>query len=125
MGSLRPLNVRVERHLLRWRTYLGRSTAIHYLDLLDGAVVSKGYRAVKLYRAEEFPTRPPLLWVFAFSPEGHVKVAVSVRATSGNSWGYFEAGRGRGGYLSVCGDTGHAAEQVDALLKHRMFPSTW
>ena len=35
------------------------------------------------------------------------------------------AGRGRHGYLCPCGDTQRAAEQVDAVLKHRMFPSTW
>ncbi|TMR00003.1 hypothetical protein ETD83_17705 [Actinomadura soli] len=125
MGPVRPLNVRVERYFLRWRTWLGRDTAIHYLDLLDAAVWSKGYRTVKLYRADEFPTRPPLLWVFAFSPDRHVRAPVNVRATPGGTWGYYEAGRGRHGYLSPCGDTKHAAEQLDGLLKHRMFPSTW
>ncbi|MFI0369184.1 hypothetical protein ACH35V_14975 [Actinomadura sp. 1N219] len=125
MGSLRPLNVRAELFVLRWRTRLGRATAIHYLDLLDVAVASKGYRCVKVYQAEEVPIRPPLLWVFAFSPDNHVKVAVSVRATPGGTWSYYEAGRGRHGYLSPCGDAKHATEQVDALLRHRMFPATW
>ncbi|MFI0480344.1 hypothetical protein [Actinomadura sp. 9N215] len=125
MGTLRPLNVRAERWVLRWRTWSGRGTAILYLDLLAEAVVSKGYRCIKVYQADEFPTRPPLLWVFAFSPDKHVKIAVSARATSGGAWGYFEAGRGRRGYLSLCGDVEHATEQVDALLRHRMFPATW
>ncbi|MFA1550879.1 hypothetical protein [Actinomadura chokoriensis] len=125
MGSLRPLNVQAGRHLLRWRTRLERTTAIRNLDLLAVAVQAKNYRHVKLYQADEFPNRPPLLWVFAFSPDDHVRVAVNVHATPGGGWAYYEAGRGRRGYLSPCGDTKHAADQVDALLKHRMFPSTW
>ncbi|TMQ97831.1 hypothetical protein ETD83_19770 [Actinomadura soli] len=125
MGSLRPLNVRAQRYALRWRTRLGRATAVRHLDLLAAAVVSKGYRCVKLYQEDEFPTWQPLLWVFAFSPDNHVKVAVVVRATPGGTWGYYEAARGRHGYLSPCGDTKHATEQVDALLRHRMFPATW
>lgn len=125
MGSMRPLNVQAERYLLRWRTGRGRPTVIPNLDLLAVAVTAKGYRCVKLYRAAEFPARPPLLWVFAFGPEHHVGVVVWVRAVPGGAWGYYEAGRGRRGYLSPCGDTKHAADQVDALLKHRMYPSTW
>jgi hypothetical protein len=125
MGSLRPLNVQAGRHLLRWRTRLGRTTAVRNLDLLAVAVQAKRYRFVKLYQAEEFPTRPPLLWVFALGLGDHVRVAVSVQATPGGGWAYYEAGHGRHGYLSPCGDAEHAAEQVDALLKHRMFPSTW
>lgn len=125
MGSMHPVSVQVRRGILRWRTRRGRPTAIRYLDLLAVAIESKGYRCIKLYRATEFPTRPPLLWVFAFGPEHHVRVAVNVRATPGGTWGYYEAGRGRRGYLSPCGDTKHAADQVDALLKHRMYPSTW
>ncbi|TDD79723.1 hypothetical protein E1293_22455 [Actinomadura darangshiensis] len=125
MGSLRPLNVRAGRHLLGWRTRLGRSTAVRNLDLLAIAVQARSYRFVKLYQADEFPTRPPLLWVFAFSPDDHVRVAVTVHAMPGRGWAYYEAGRGRHGHLSPCGDTKHAADQVDAVLKHRMFPSTW
>ncbi|WP_243723190.1 hypothetical protein [Actinomadura sp. 7K507] len=125
MDSLRPLNVQARRHLLRWRTNRGRATAIRYLDLLAVTVAAKGFRCVKLYQADELPTRPPLLWVFAFGPEHHVRIAVSVRATSGATWAYHEAGRGRRGYLAPCGDTKYAAEQVDAILKHHMFPDTW
>ncbi|WP_433228765.1 hypothetical protein [Actinomadura formosensis] len=124
MGSLRPLNVRAGRHLLRWRTRLGRTTAIRNLDLLAVAVQAKSYRCVKLYQADEFPTRPPVLWVLAFGPADYVRVAVNVQAVPGG-WAYYDAGRGRHGYLCPCGDTKQAADQVDALLKHRMFPSTW
>ncbi|MFB4305310.1 hypothetical protein [Actinomadura sp. GTD37] len=125
MGSLRPLTVRAERHLLRWRTLRGRPTAIRYLDLLAVAVQAKGYKAVKLYRAGDQPARPPVLWVFAFSPDDHVRMAVAVHAFTGGVWGYCEAGRGRRGYLAPCGDTKSAADQVDGVLKHRMFPATW
>ncbi|TDC60816.1 hypothetical protein E1200_29870 [Actinomadura sp. GC306] len=121
MGSLRPLSAR----LLRWRTRLGRATAIRNLDLLAVAVQARSYRCIKLYQADELPARPPLLWVFAFSPDDHVRIAVSVRAIPGGGWAYYDAGRGRHGYLSPCGDTELAADQVDALLKHRMFPATW
>ncbi|NKZ02497.1 hypothetical protein [Actinomadura latina] len=48
-----------------------------------------------------------------------------VEAVPGGGWAYYEAGRGRHGYLSPCGDAKHAADEVDSLLKHRMFPSTW
>ncbi|TDD80777.1 hypothetical protein [Actinomadura rubrisoli] len=120
---MRSLNV--ERYVLRWRTRRGRTTAIYHLDLLAVALQPKGYRYVELYRAEEFPAGPPLLWVFAFSRDEHVKVAVTVHATSGGAWGYYEAGRGRRGYLSPCGDAKTAADQVDGILKRRMFPSTW
>ncbi|MEU5990582.1 hypothetical protein ABZ806_16560 [Spirillospora sp. NPDC047418] len=119
------MSVQVERYALRWRTFRGRATTIRHLDLLAVAVQAKSYRFVKLYQADEFPAHPPVLWVFAFSPDDHVRVAVTVHATRGCGWAYYEAGRGRHGYLSPCGDTKHAADQVDALLKHRMFPSTW
>ncbi|MWA05767.1 hypothetical protein F8568_036505 [Actinomadura sp. LD22] len=107
--------------VLRWRTR-HRATAARHLDLLAVAVLAKGYRFVKLYRAEELPGRPLLLWVFAFGREHrHVRVAVGVRVTSGGAWGYFEDGR----FLALCGDAEAAAVRVDAVLRHRMFPSTW
>ncbi|MEU9841929.1 hypothetical protein AB0C69_22195 [Actinomadura sp. NPDC048032] len=53
-----------------------------------------------------------------------VGVVVSVRAVPGG-WAYHRAQRGRFGYLVPCGDVEAAAEQVDLLLKHRMFPPTW
>jgi hypothetical protein len=125
MGALHPLNVQAARHLLRWRTRLSRTTTIRHLDLLAVAIQAKSYRHIKLYQANEFPTRPSVLWVFAFSTDDHVRLAVTVHATPGRGWAYYEAGRGRHGYLCSCGDTKNAADQVDALLKHRMFPSTW
>jgi hypothetical protein len=125
MGPLRPLNVQAERHLLRWRAWRGRGTAIRYLELLAVALHAEGYRCVKLYQADDLPNRPPVLWVFAFGPDDHVRVAVAVRAVPGGTWGYYRAGRGRHGYLAPCGDTKYAADQVGDLLKHRMFPTTW
>ncbi|MFI0404856.1 hypothetical protein [Actinomadura sp. 3N508] len=125
MGSLRPLNVRAGRHLLWWRTRLGRATAIHYLDELAMTVTPMGYRCIKLYQVDEFPRRPVLLWVLAFGPDRHARVPVIVRATPGGNWAYYDAGRGRHGYLCPCGDVEHAAAELDGLLKHRMFPSTW
>ncbi len=100
LGQVRPVSVQVERYVLRWRTRLGRATAIRHLDLLALAVQAKGYRHVKLYQADEIPTRPPVLWVFAFSPDDHVRVAVSVHAMPSGGWAYCEAGRGRHSYLS-------------------------
>ncbi|MFA1541456.1 hypothetical protein [Actinomadura monticuli] len=114
---------RSHRRVLRWRTRLGRATAIRNLDLLAAALAPEGYRYVKLYKAGEFPARPPTLWVFAYSLDDHVRVAVGVRATPGGNWAYYEAGSG--GHLSPCGNTEHAADLVNALLKHRMFPATW
>lgn len=70
-------------------------------------------------------TRSPMLWVFAFSPADHVRVAVTARTVTGGDWAYHQAGRGRHGYLAPCGDTKYAADQVDGLLKHRMYPATW
>lgn len=103
MGSLRPLNVRAQRHLLRLRSRTGRATAIRYLDLLAVAVTARGYRCVRRYQADEFPVRLPLLWIFALGPRHHVRVAVGVHAVAGGAWAYHEAGRGRHGYLAPCG----------------------
>lgn len=125
MGSLLPLNVRARRHVLAWRTCWGRATAVDYLDLLAVAARERNYRCVKPYQSDEFPSWTPVLWVLAFSPVSYVRLAVRVRATPGGTWGYYEVGRGRHGYLSPCGDTAHAVDQVDEILKHRMFPSTW
>lgn len=125
MGSLRPMIVHAGRYLLWWRTLLDRATAILHLELLAAAIESKGYRCIRHYQADDFPTWVPLLWILAFSPDDHVRLTVSVRATVGRKWAYYETGRGRHGHLSPCGDTERAADQVDALLKHRMFPSTW
>jgi hypothetical protein len=124
VGSLRPVSVQAEPYVLRWRTWRGRPVATRYLDLLAIAVQAKGYRCVKLYEATDLPARPHVLWVFAFGPDDHVRVAVTVCAVAGG-WGYHQAGRGRHGYLAPCGDAKYAADQVDGLLKHRMYPATW
>ncbi|QKW33286.1 hypothetical protein HUT06_03950 [Actinomadura sp. NAK00032] len=106
------------------RTRLSRRTTIGYLDALAVALQPQGWRFVKFYRPEEFPTPLPMLWVHAgFSKE--VGIVVSVRATPGGTWGYYETLRGRQGYLCPCGDAKSAAEQIDLFLKHQMFPSTW
>ncbi|GAA2288433.1 hypothetical protein GCM10010402_53030 [Actinomadura luteofluorescens] len=125
MGTMRPLSVRAAGRLLRWRTWSGRAVVIRHLDLLAAAVAARGYRHIKLYQAEEFPRRPLVLWIFALGPDAHVRVAVTVRTMPGRGRAYYEAGRGRHGYLSRCGDTWGAAGQVDAMLKHRMFSATW
>ncbi|WP_141581581.1 hypothetical protein [Actinomadura sp. WMMA1423] len=124
MGPLRPLIVQAGGRLL-WRTRSGRATAIRHLELLAAAIEARGYRCVRHYQADDFPTWRPLLWILAFSPDDHVRLTVSARATPGRTWAYYEAGRGRRGYLSPCDDTDRAADHVDRLLKHRMFPSTW
>ncbi|GAA1812762.1 hypothetical protein GCM10009735_52800 [Actinomadura chokoriensis] len=122
MGEVRPLTVRAERHMLRVRTRLGRSTAVRYLDLLAVALKPKGYRFVWLYRPDEFPISLPLLWVCAVGPDGHVGLVVSARVVAGGAWAYHEAQGGRYGYLFPCGDVLAAAEQADKLLKHKMYP---
>ncbi|MFV2172765.1 hypothetical protein ACFHW2_19950 [Actinomadura sp. LOL_016] len=104
-----------------WRTWRGRSTAIGHLDVLARALRPMGYRCVALYRADDLPVRPPLLWVFALGPRDHVRVAIGAHAVPGG-WTYHESGRG---LLWTCDDAEGAAEQVDRLLKHRMFPATW
>ncbi|SNT60241.1 hypothetical protein SAMN05443665_105627 [Actinomadura meyerae] len=124
MGQVRSLIVQIERQVLRLRTRLGKRTAVQHLDALAEALQPQGWRFTKFYRPEEFPTPLPLLWVHAgFAKE--IGIVVSVRATPGGTWGYYETLRGRQGYLWPCGDAKAAAEQIDAILKHQMFPSTW
>ncbi|TDD79644.1 hypothetical protein E1293_22805 [Actinomadura darangshiensis] len=106
-------------YLLRWRS---RRIAVRYLEVLSLAVRARGWRCVKLY-GREFPT--PLLWVYASGVAEDVGVVVSARAVPNGLWAYHDAKRGRAGYLAPCGDAKAAAEQVDLLLKRRMFPSTW
>ncbi|WP_339155294.1 hypothetical protein [Actinomadura luteofluorescens] len=125
MGPLRPLIVQTRGHLTWWRTRLSRATAILYLELLAAAIESKGYRCIKHYQADDLPTRRPILLILAFSPDDHVRLTVSVRPTPGRNWAYYQVGRGKNGYLSPCDNTEQAAAEVDTLLKHRMFPSTW
>ncbi|TDE20928.1 hypothetical protein [Actinomadura sp. 6K520] len=124
MGEVRALAVRAERHLLRWRTRRGHGTAARYLDDLAAALAPRGWRFKKFYRREEFPVPVPLLWVHARATKD-IGIVVSVLATPGRTWAYHEAQWGRRGYLCLCGDAEAAAAQIDRLLKHRLFPSTW
>lgn len=93
--------------------------AVRYLEALVAALEPEGWRFVRLYRTEEFPV--PLLWVYVRD----IGIAVSVLAVPGGTWAYYEAQRGRAGYLAACGDAGTAAEVVGRHLKRRMFPGTW
>ncbi|MEU5995103.1 hypothetical protein ABZ806_39520 [Spirillospora sp. NPDC047418] len=115
----------MERWLLQRRTRRGRRTTVRFLEVLAVAVMARGWRRVKLYEPEQFPLPVPLLWVYASGVAEDVGVLVSVRAVPGGRWAYYRAQRGRFGYLCPCGDVKAAAEQVDRLLKHMMFPSTW
>ncbi|TDD76568.1 hypothetical protein E1293_27055 [Actinomadura darangshiensis] len=108
--------------VLRWRTAIGDETAVRNLEVLAIAVKRMGWRCVELYEEEHgFPM--PLLWVYASGAAEDVGAVVTVRATAGGGWGYFEVGQGRGGFLFPCGDAKAAAERVDRLLKYRMFPN--
>ncbi|MEU8799329.1 hypothetical protein [Spirillospora sp. NPDC048819] len=115
----------MEQFLLRWRTYCGRKSTVRLLEVLAVAAKAHGWRCVKLYEREQFPLPVPLLWIYASGVAEDVGVLVSVRAIPGGGWAYYQAQRGRFGYLFPCGDVKAAAEQVDLLLKHRMYPSTW
>ncbi|MEU8801288.1 hypothetical protein [Spirillospora sp. NPDC048819] len=117
------MSAQVEQCVLRWRTHRGGATAERFLSVLAVALEPRGWRLVRLYRAQGFPL--PLLWVYAGGPYNHVGLGVVVLAVSGRAWGYHDAERGRRGYLAPCGDVKAAAEQVEDLLKHRMFPGTW
>lgn len=121
MGQVRLLNA--ERHVLRWRTLRGGATAERHLSLLAVALEPRGWRLVRLYRSQGFPL--PVLWVYASGPDDHVGLGVLALTVPGGAWAYHAAERGRRGYLAPCGDAKAAADQVDALLKHRMFPGTW
>ncbi|MEO3828238.1 hypothetical protein [Actinomadura sp. B10D3] len=87
------------------------------------ALEPRGWRPVRLYRAQGFTL--PLLWVYVSGPDDHVGLGVTALAVPGGMWGYHVAERGRCGYLAPCGDAKAAADQVEALLRHRMFPGTW
>ncbi|WUH98178.1 hypothetical protein OHR68_32460 [Spirillospora sp. NBC_00431] len=111
----------VQRSVLSWRTRRRPETAVRYLEALVVALEPEGWRFVRLYRIQEFPIPVPLLWVYV----RHIGMAVSVLAVPGGSWAYYEAHRGRAGYLAACGDAGTAADIVGRQLKRRMFPGTW
>lgn len=109
--------------VLRWRTLMGEEAAVGNLELLVVALKPRGWRCVELYEKAEYGFPMPLLWVYASGAAEDVGAVVTVRATAGGTWGYFEAGKGRGGFLAPCGNAEVAAERVDRLLKYRMFPN--
>ncbi|WP_433228864.1 hypothetical protein [Actinomadura formosensis] len=112
----------LSRYVPRWRTFSDRRVAVRHLEALSLEVRARGWRCIKLY-GRGFPT--PLLWVYAGRVTEDVGIGVRVRPVPGGLWAYYETERGRAGYLRSCGDVKAAAEQIDLLLKHRMFPSTW
>ncbi|MGP4023425.1 hypothetical protein [Actinomadura sp. 3N407] len=72
----------------------------------------RGWRCVKNYRPQAVPARTPLLLV---SGAG-VAVTLCVLAVPGG-WAFYEAPRGRGGFLCFCGgDIKHAAQVIDRFL---------
>ncbi|QXJ23980.1 hypothetical protein AGRA3207_005221 [Actinomadura graeca] len=127
MGSLRALSGLGGRRQ-RFVSWWGRAAAIGHLDLLASALTAKGYRCVKLYRAEEFAGRPLLLWVFGVSRADGVRVAVIVHAARRGIWAYYQAGHHsyeQHGYLASCDDPRAAAEKVDAIFRYRMLPAAF
>ncbi|RKS79376.1 hypothetical protein BZB76_0841 [Actinomadura pelletieri DSM 43383] len=114
------------RVVLEWRTFAGHDAAVQRLELLRVALLPLGWCCVGLYDKQEFRFPVPLLWVYASGAADAVGAAVTVRAMPRQAWGYFEAGNGRDGFVSPCGDVKQAAEALDLLLRHRMSPrSTW
>jgi hypothetical protein len=124
VGQVRALGVRAERHLLEWRTRFGRRIAVRHLDALAAALDPEEWQVVKFYEPEEFPTRVPMLWMHT-SADKNIGTVVNALATSGGTWGYHEALRGRPGYLCPCGDGRAAAEHVVRLVRHRLFPAAY
>ncbi|MEU8801128.1 hypothetical protein [Spirillospora sp. NPDC048819] len=110
------------RLVLEARTLRGHDPAVRKLEVLRVALMPLGWRCVGLYDKREFRFPVPLLWVYASGAADDIGAAVTVRALPGEMWGYFEAGDGRGGFISPCGDVKAAAEALDLLLKDRMFP---
>ncbi|WP_207936639.1 hypothetical protein [Actinomadura sp. KC216] len=92
------------------------------LEVLRVAMMPLGWRCVALYDRREFRFPVPLLWVYASGHADDIGAVVTVRALPGEAWGYFEAGNGRTGFISPCGDVKAAAQALDVLLKHRLFP---
>lgn len=110
------------RMILEARTLLSHDAAVRRLEALRVALMPLGWRCVGLYDKQEFRLPVPLLWVYASGHADDVGAVLTVRALPGDSWGYFEAGNGRGGFISPCSDVKAAAEALDLLLKDRMFP---
>ncbi|MGW5415481.1 hypothetical protein [Actinomadura geliboluensis] len=116
------------RAVSRWRLVLDARTlgnhdvAVRRLEALRVAVLPLGWRCVGLYDRREFRFPVPLLWVYASGFGEDIGAVVTVRALPRGAWGYFEAGDRRVGFVAPCGDVKAAAETLDVLLKHRMFP---
>ncbi|WP_242903364.1 hypothetical protein [Actinomadura terrae] len=111
MGALRRLRRALQ---VPW----GRAAAIGHLDLLAHALGKRGYRCLKLYRAEQFPTRPLLLWVCTPRPDERLKVVMIVHAAPGRTWAYYriDGPEERHGLLAPCDDPEAAADRIDAVL---------
>lgn len=108
--------------VLEVRTLGNHDAAVRRLEALRVAAMPKGWRCVGLYDKRELRFPVPLLWVYASGHADDIGAVVTVRALAGGAWGYFEAGDGRAGFIAPCGDVKAAAEALDVLLKHRMFP---
>lgn len=112
------------RVVLDCRTCLGHEAAVRKLELLRIALVPMGWRCVGLYDRDEFRFPVPLLWVCWDGAADKVGAVVTVRAVPGRrAWAYFEAGDGRGRFVSPCGDAQSAATALNLILKHRMVPA--
>ncbi|MGW5412430.1 hypothetical protein [Actinomadura geliboluensis] len=115
------------RSIGRWRLVLDARTlgnhdvAVRRLETLRVAAMPLGWRCVGLYDRREFRFPVPLLWVYASGHAEDIGAVVTVRALPGGTWGYFEAGDWRVGFIAPCGDVKEAAGALDALLKHRLF----
>lgn len=112
------------RFALHWRTYTGHQAAARRLELLRVALRPMGWRSVGLYNRPEYRLPVPLLWVYASGAADDVGAMVRVRALPGRTWGYFEAGNGHEGFIWPCEDAKAAANALDLLLKHRLFPGS-
>lgn len=113
----------VQAYALRCRTRMGHNTASRYLDCLAVVLAPAGWRCVRLYRPDEFPLFLPTLRVYAPGAED-VEIWIHVRAEPHGRWSYYEArrGHGTGGHVFRCGDAKGAAEEVERILKDRMYP---
>jgi hypothetical protein len=108
--------------VLEARTLVGHEAAVRRLEVLRVALLPLGWRCVGLYDRHEFRFPVPLLWVYGSGHVVDIGAVVTVRPLPGGRWGYFEAGDGRDGFVRPCGDVKAAAEALDLVLKHRLFP---
>ncbi|MEU8799374.1 hypothetical protein [Spirillospora sp. NPDC048819] len=111
--------------MLRWRTWVGRRRTVRDLESLAAALEPCGWRLLRYYRRKDFPVSLPLLRVYASGIERDVGLVIAVRATPRGTWGYFAVKTGRSEFLFACGDAQAAAERIDGLLKHQMYPRTF